>query len=172
MTPDGLATLATSILEQYVVPYVVTLVIALIAVSFAMSASKRRAESSVRYLLRAEMKTNTEISRTIVTYAQQQQTSEATVQPMPRYHETAYLEYRRVGLLDRLLLRGSEELIDLYLYMESVNEAGRRQEDLGFGPSAAYPNSHELRLQNLMYIENTVHNVVSPYQERLRRMKI
>jgi len=164
--------LATPLVEQYLLPYLATLFIALMAVGFALRASRSNAESSVKGLLRAEMRTNTEISKSLIVYAQQQQTSAATVQPMPRYHETAYLEYRRVGLLDRLLRRASEELIDLYLYMGSVNEAGRRQEDLAFGPSAAYPQSHELRLQNLKYIEDTVHNVVGPYQERLARMKM
>jgi len=172
MTPQGFASLAAPFVEQYVLPYVATLLIALVAVSFGLWASRRRTESSVRALLRAEMKTNAEISRSVTAYAQQQLTSEASVQPMPRYQATAYLEYKRVGLLDRISRRTSEELIDLYLYVESVNEAGRRQEDLAFGPSAAYPNSHELRLQNLTYVHDTVHNVVGPYQERLARMKL
>jgi len=171
LTPQGLADLVTPLVEQYLLPYIATLLIALIAVSFALWTARKNTESSVKGLLRAEMRTNAEISKSMMVYAQQQQTSAATVQPMPRYHETAYLEYRRAGLLDRVLRRSAEELIDLYLYMGSVNEAGRRQEDLAFGPSAAYPQSHELRLQNLKYIEDTVHNVVGPYQERLARMK-
>jgi hypothetical protein len=172
MTPQGFASAAVQLAEVYVFPYVATLLVALLAVGFAMAAWRRSTESSVKATLRAEMKTNVEVSRSIMTYSRNQLTSDATVQPMPRYHETAYLEYKRVGLLDRLPRKSGAELIDVYLYIESVNEAGRRQEDLAFGPSAAYPNSRELRLQNLTYIVDVIHNVVGPYQERLARMKI
>jgi hypothetical protein len=172
MTPQDLANLAVQVSGLYVIPYVATLVVALITVSFAMSASGKRTKSLVKSILKAEIRTNIEISKSILAYSLQQLTSDATVQPMPHYHETAFLEYKRAGLLDRLPRSSAEELVNVYIYIESVNEAGRRQEDLAFGPSAAYPNSHELRIQNLTYIQDTIHNVLAPYQGRLPRMKI
>ncbi len=126
----------------------------------------------VKSVLRAEIRTNIEITKSILDYSQKQLTSEATVEPMPRYHESAYQEYKRAGLLDRLPKSSAEQLVNVYLYLESVNEAGRRQEDLAFGPSAAWPNSHELRIQNLTYIQDTLHNVLAPYQGRLPRMRL
>ena len=91
---------------------------------------------------------------------------------MPRFYESAYREYKRAGLLLKLHKNAVEEIENLYLYEDSVNEAGSRQEDLAFGPSSAYPNAHTLRLQNLQYIMDTVHNVIKPYRERVREMAL
>lgn len=172
MTPQELLSVTLRLGEEYVLPYLATLLVALVTVSFAMWASARRNAGLAKGLLRAEIRTNIEVSKSILAYSQAQLTSEATVQPMPRYRDTAYLEYKRAGLLDRLPRDSAEQLVDVYLYIESVNEAGRRQEDLAFGPSAAWPNSHELRIQNLTYIQDTIHNVLGPYQGRLPKMKI
>jgi hypothetical protein len=156
----------------YVVPNIVTLLIAFLAVGFGVSLVHRRGDYLLRSAVRAEMNTDAQISRSIREYCEKQFSSDATVQPMPRFHDSAYREYKRAGLLSKLSKGSVEELENLYLYMESVNEAGRRQEDLAYGPSAAYPNAHELRLENLTYVNDTVRNVVLPYHERLRDIKL
>jgi hypothetical protein len=112
------------------------------------------------------------VAKSLTEYAQQQMTQDATVQPMPRFYSSAFTEYKRAGLLMRLKSKAVEELENIYLYMDSVNEAGRRQEDLAFGPSSAYPNAPNLRIHNLQYILDTVHNVVVPYYERLRDIRL
>ena len=91
---------------------------------------------------------------------------------MPRYNLVAFIQYKRAGLLQKVPRKTAEELEELYLYKESVNKAGRRQEELAFGPAAAFPNAHTLRLQNLTYIRDTVHNVIGPYHDRLKYFKV
>jgi hypothetical protein len=159
-------------LWSYIFPAFVTLVIALLTVSFAFWVSHRRSEYILRSALRAEIETNVQVAKALADYAKNQVTSEATVQPMPKFYSSAYTEYKRAGLLLRLPLNAVQEIENLYLYEDSVNEAGRRQEDLAFGPSSAYPNANNLRLQNLQYIIDTVHNVIKPYRERVREMRL
>lgn len=160
------------LLTSYVLPAFITLVIAFLTVSFAFWISHRRSEYLLRAALRAEIQTNFQVAKALSDYAQNQVTAEATVQPMPRFYDSAYREYKKAGLLLKLPKTSVEEIENLYLYEDSVNEAGRRQEDLAFGPSSAYPNAQTLRLQNLQYVIDTVHNVIKPYRERVREMTL
>ena len=161
-----------STLQTYVFPYLFTLVIALVAVWFAFLLSKRAARGRARRSLRAEMKTNAKVTGLITAYADGQLSGETTVAPMPMYHTRAFLEYKRMGLLEKLPRKVVDELEQLYLNKHSVNKAGRRQEELAFGPAAAFPNAHTLRLENLTYVRDTAHNLIEPYQDRLRNTKI
>jgi len=163
---------ALDFFKTYVLAGLITLIIALLVVSFSIWSSHRRSEYLLRAALRAEIENNMQIAKALGEYARVQITSETTVQPMPRFHDAAYKEYKRAGLLTKLPPKNMEELENLYLYEESVNEAGRRQEDLAFGPSSAYPNAHSLRLQNLQYVIDTAHNVIKPYRERVREMRL
>jgi hypothetical protein len=172
LTPAGILTIALDFLRLYVVSNIITLIIALLVVSFGVWVVNRRRDFLLRAALRAEIMTNSGVSKTLVDYTQNQLGADVTVQPMPQYYDTAYNEYKRAGLLLQLRQRTIQELADLYLYQESVNEAGRRQEDLAYGPSSAFPNAHSLRLQNLQYISDTVHNVVIPYFDRLRDIQL
>ncbi len=172
MDPQTFFSAVVDFLRTYVLSGFVTLIIALVVVTFAIWAVSRRTNYLLRSALRAELQTNALLAKDLLTYAQNQITSDATVQPMPRFQDTAYTEYKRAGLLLKLKGDSEEEILNLYLYMESVNEAGRRQEDLAFGPSSTYPNSRSLRLQNLQYILDTIHNVVNPYYERIRDIKL
>ena len=172
MDPLSIVSEALDFLKTYVLSGFITLIIALLAVSFAIWVVRRRGDYLLRSALRAELHTNSNLAKSLAAYAQNQITSESTVQPMPLFQDSAYNEYKRAGLLLKLRGRSEEELLNLYLYMESVNEAGRRQEDLAFGPSSAYPNSRNLRIQNLQYILDTINNVVNPYYERLRDVRL
>ena len=119
-----------------------------------------------------ELRTNARITKDIVTYADGQLSGETSVAPMPRYQTLAFLEYKRLGLYRRLTPKIFEELEALYLSKDSVNEAGRRQEELAFGPAAAFPNAHTLRLENLTYLRDTAHNVIEPYLDRLKATRV
>ncbi len=105
-------------------------------------------------------------------YADAQLSGDTSVAPMPRYKTHAFMAYKRQGLLEKLPQKITEELEELYLNKESVNKAGRRQEELAFGPAAAFPNAHTLRLENLTYVRDTAHNVVEPYQDRLKEARL
>jgi len=168
LTPDGIISAAIDFLRVYVVSNVITLLIAFLSVAFGIWAVNRRRDFHLKAALRAEVIANRGVSKSLVEYVNQQIGSETTVQPMPRYYNAAYTEYKRAGLTIRLKEKIAEELANLYLYQDSVNEAGSRQEDLAYGPSSAFPNSSSLRIQNLQYISDTVHNVIVPYFDRLR----
>lgn len=155
-------------LQTYVFPYLFTLVIAFLSVWLAFSISARNGRRKVRNALRAELKTNAIVTRKIMDYADSQLSGDTSIAPMPRYSRHAYMEYKRHGLVAKLPQKIREEMESLYLNKESVNKAGRRQEELAFGPAAAFPNAHTLRLENLTFVRDTAHNVIEPYQDRLR----
>ncbi len=159
-------------LETYVIPYVIVLAIAFLTVAFAFDLNERNQKYKARRALALEVRTNAKVTTSIVNYADSQLSGEASVQPMPRYESQAFLEYKKLGLLRRLPLKIIDEIESLYLSIESVNEAGRRQEELAFGPAAAFPNAHTLRLENLTYLRDTAHNVIEPYLDRLKATKI
>ena len=159
-------------LQTYVLPYLFTLVIAFLSVWLAFALSGRRARAKARRSVRAEMRTNARVSRQILAYADGQLSGETSVAPMPRYRTHAFTEYKKMGLLEKVPCKIAEELEQLYLSEDSVNKAGRRQEELAFGPAAAYPNANTLRLENLTYARDTAHNVVEPYQDRLKDARL
>ena len=163
---------STTFLQIYVLPYLVILAIAFICIWFAFALSSRNARARARRSLAVELRTNARITKDIVTYADGQLSGETSVAPMPRYQTLAFLEYKRLGLYRRLTPKIFEELEALYLSKDSVNEAGRRQEELAFGPAAAFPNAHTLRLENLTYLRDTAHNVIEPYLDRLKATRV
>jgi len=157
--------------SSYIIPYLPILVIALLTVILAYGLSGRRSRYRVRMALRAEMRSNINVTKAILTYADSQLSGQMSVSPMPRYHMRAFAAYKRIGLMEKTQPKVAEELENLYLNMESVNKAGKRQEDLAFGPAAAFPNAHTLRLENLNFARDTANNIISPYQDRLRTEK-
>ena len=159
-------------LQTYVLPYLVILAISLFSVWFAFALSRRNTRARARRALAVELRTNARITKDIVEYADSQLSGDTSVSPMVRYQTQAFLEYKRNGLFRRLPPKIYEELESLYLSKESVNEAGRRQEELAFGPAAAFPNAHTLRLENLTYIRDTAHNVIEPYLDRLKATRV
>jgi hypothetical protein len=170
-TTDQLWQLASDFVN-YILPYLVILVIAFLSIAFAFDLNDRNAKYKARRALALELRTNAKITTNIVNYADSQLTGEASVQPMPRYETQAFMEYKKLGMLRRLPPKIIDELESLYLSKESVNEAGRRQEELAFGPAAAFPNAHTLRLENLTYLRDTAHNVIEPYLDRLKATKL
>jgi hypothetical protein len=164
--------LALQFLQIYVIPYLIVLAIAFLAVAFAFNLNDRNARYKARRALSLELRTDGKITTAIVNYADGQLSGETSVQPMPRFETDAYEDYRKLGLLRRLPPKIMEELESVYLSITSVNEAGRRQEELAFGPAAAFPNAHTLRLENLTYLRDTAHNVVEPYLDRLKATKV
>ena len=165
---DQIAQTVSSFSQTYVIPYIPILVITLIVVWVAFSLTTRRQNYRVRAALRAEMRSNVSITKAVVAYADAQMSGQTSVSPMPRYHMRAYYEYKKHGLAEKAQPKIAEELENLYLNMESVNKAGARQEDLAFGPAAAFPNAHTLRLENLTFARDTAHNIIGPYQDRLK----
>ena len=161
-----------STLKENVFPYLFVLVIVLVAVWFAFLLSKRSARGRAKRSFRAEMRTNAKITGLITAYADGQLSGETTVAPMPMYRTQAFMEYKTMGLLEKLPQKIADELEQLYLNKVSVNKAGRRQEELAFGPAAAFPNAHTLRLENLTYARDTAHNLIEPYQDRLRTIRV
>jgi hypothetical protein len=166
-----LGELALQFAEIYIIPNIAILAIAFLTVAFAFNLNDRNAKYKAKIALVLEIRTNARITKKIVEYADSQLSGEASVQPMPRYETNAFLDYKRLGLLRRFDPKIAEELEQLYLSKESVNEAGRRQEELAFGPAAAFPNAHTLRLENLTYLRDTAHNVIEPYLDRLKATK-
>jgi len=160
--------LAVDFLQLYVIPYLIVLAIAFLTVAFAFNLNERNQRYKSRRALALEIRTNAKVTTTIVSYADAQLSGEASVQPMPRYETGAFQDYKKLGLLRKLPPKIVDELESLYLSKLSVNEAGRRQEELAFGPAAAFPNAHTLRLENLTYLRDTAHNVIEPYLDRLK----
>jgi len=169
---DQLGQIAVQFLETYVIPYLVVLAIAFLTVAFAFDLNDRNRRYKARRALALEIRTNAKVTTAIVSYADAQLSGEASVQPMPRYETDAFRDYKRLGLLKRLPPKIVDELESLYLSKQSVNEAGRRQEELAFGPAAAFPNAHTLRLENLTYLRDTAHNVIEPYLDRLKATSV
>jgi hypothetical protein len=159
-------------LQTYVLPNLVVLAIAFVTVVFAFALSASNARRRARRALAVELRTNARITKQIVEYADGQLSGDTTVSPMLRYQTQAFLDYKKIGLTRRLPPKIFEELEALYLHKESVNEAGRRQEELAFGPAAAFPNAHTLRLENLTYLRDTAHNMIEPYLDRLKSTKV
>ncbi len=156
----------------YILPYLIILAIAFLAIAFSFNLSERNAKYKARRSLQLEIRTNAKVTQNIVAYADSQLSGEGSVQPMPRYETHAFEDYKRLGLLRNLPPKITDELESLYLSQESVNEAGRRQEELAFGPAAAFPNAHTLRLENLTYLRDTAHNVIEAYLDRLKATKL
>jgi len=169
---DQTLQLVAQFLQIYVIPYVIVLAIAFLTVVFAFNLSDRNARYKARKALAVELRTNSKVTTAIVSYADGQLSGETSVQPMPRYETQAFEDYKNLGLLRRLQPKIVEELESLYLSKVSVNEAGRRQEELAFGPAAAFPNAHTLRLENLTYLRDTAHNVIEPYLDRLKATSV
>ena len=169
---DQFGQLAAEFLQMYVLPYIIVLAIAFLSVAFAFNLNDRNMRYKARRALALEIRTNAKVTTAIVTYADGQLSGEASVQPMPRYEVEAFHEYKKLGLLRRLPPKIVDELESLYLSKQSVNEAGRRQEELAFGPAAAFPNAHTLRLENLTYLRDTAHNVIEPYHDRLKATQV
>jgi len=159
-------------LQKVVVPYLVVLAIAFLTTGFAMALQGRRRRGALKRALRAELDNNAAVTLAIVAYADQQLSGGTSIAPMPAYRVRAFLEYAGEGLLERRPKKVVEELKQVYLSMVSVNRAGRRQEDLAFGPAAAFPNAHLLRLDNLTYVRDTAHNLIEPYVDRLKDTKL
>jgi hypothetical protein len=170
-TTDQLWQLASDFVN-YILPYLIILIIAFFSIAFAFDLNDRNAKYKAKRALALELRTNAKITTNIVNYADSQLTGESSVQPMPRYETQAFMDYKKLGLLRRLSPKIIDELESLYLSKESVNEAGRRQEELAFGPAAAFPNAHTLRLENLTYLRDTAHNVIEPYLDRLKATKL
>jgi hypothetical protein len=164
---DQIAQLISSFSRTYIIPYLPVLIIALLVVWVAFDLTGRRRKNLVRAALRAEIRTNIAVTKAITAYADKQLSGQTSISPMPRYHMRAFLEYKRLGMMEKVPPKIAEELENLYLNMESVNKAGKRQEDLAFGPASAYPNAHNLRIENLTFARDTVHNIIAPYEDRL-----
>jgi len=164
--------LVAEFLQDYVLPYIIVLAIAFLTVAFAFNLNDRNARYKARKALTNEIRTNSKVTTAIVAYSDGQLSGETSVQPMPRYETQAFEEYKKLGLLRKLPPKIVDELESLYLSKLSVNEAGRRQEELAFGPAAAFPNAHTLRLENLTYLRDTAHNVIEPYLDRLKATKV
>ena len=169
---DAVVQQVINFLQFYVLPYIVVLVIAFVSIWFAFALSKRNQSWRARRALAVELRTNAKTTKRIVEYADAQLSGDTSVAPMPRYQTQAFLEYKRLALGRKIPPKILEELESLYLSKESVNEAGRRQEELAFGPAAAFPNAHTLRLENLTYLRDTAHNTIEPYLDRLKATKV
>jgi hypothetical protein len=163
---------AVDFFRTFVLPYLVVLAIAFLTAGFAVALQGRRRRGALKSALRAEIMSNVTVTQAVVAYAEAQTSGESGVAPMPTYRTMAFRRYASAGLLERLPPKIAEELEQVYLSMVSVNKAGRRQEELAFGPAAAFPNAHTLRLENLTYVRDTAHNIIDPYQDRLKDVRL
>ena len=150
----------------------VTIGIAFLTIGFVLALLGRGRRRGLKSALRAEIRSNVRVTAAIVAYADAQLSGDTSVAPMPRYRIGAFKAYADSGLLERVPKKISDELERLYLSIISVNRAGRRQEELAFGPAAAFPNAHTLRLENLTYARDNAHNIIEPYQDRLRDIRL
>ncbi|MGD1054677.1 MAG: hypothetical protein ABR867_01155 [Nitrososphaerales archaeon] len=163
---------AVDILWKVADPYLVILAIAFLTTGLAVALQGWRRKRALKGAFRAEIDNNAAVTLNIVAYADAQLSGGTSVAPMPTFRVRAFREYADAGLLERRPKKIAAELKLLYLNMVSVNKAGRRQEDLAFGPAAAFPNAHMLRLDNLTYVRDTTHNIVEPYIDRLKDIKL
>jgi len=163
---------ALDFFRTYVFPYLVVLAIAFLTTGFALVVIDRGKKLGLKGKLRAELRTNIKVTRAILNYADTQMSGGTSVAPMPTYKTRAFRGYSNAGLLEKIPPKIAEELMQIYMCMVSVNKAGVRQEELAFGPAAAFPNAHTLRLENLTYARDTAHNIIEPYQDRLRDIKL
>ena len=147
------------------------LAIALLTAGVTARIMSRGRKRGLKSALKAELRTNVQVTKAIVAYADAQLSGDTSVAPMPRYRVGAFIAFANAGLLDGLSRKIGGEIEQIYLSMMSVNKAGRRQEELAFGPAAAFPNAHTLRLENLTYARDQSHNIIEPYQDRLRDIK-
>ena len=99
--------------RNYVLTGLITLIIALLVVSFASWVAHRRTNFILRSALRSEIETNLQVAKSLVDYAQVQMSSEMTVQPMPKFYDSAFAEYKRAGLLTKLPTTSMEEQMNL-----------------------------------------------------------
>ncbi len=160
------------LLRRVIDPYLVVLAIALLTTGFAVALQGWRRRRALKRALRAELDNNAAVTLTLVAYADEQLSGSTSVAPMPTYRVRAFREYADGGMLEKIPKKIAGELKQVYLSMVSVNRAGRRQEDLAFGPAAAFPNAHTLRLDNLTYVRDTAHNLIEPYVDRLKDTKL
>jgi len=163
---------AVNYFGSYILPYLVVLAIAFMTTAFALVVIDRGRKLSLKGKLRAELRSNSKVTRAILNYADTQLSGGNSVAPMPLYITRAFRGYSNAGLLEKLHPKIAEELTQIYMCMTSVNKAGKRQEELAFGPSAAFPNAHTLRLENLTFARDTAHNIIEPYQDRLRDVRL
>jgi hypothetical protein len=171
-TYDQITQNVLNFLRTYVLPYLIVLAIAFVTAAIAVALLGRSRKRALKSALRAEIMGNITVTQAVVAYADAQLSGETSVAPMPTYKTGAFRKYADEGLLERLPAKIAEELEQVYLSMVSVNKAGRRQEELAFGPAAAFPNAHTLRLENLTYVRDTAHNVIDPYQDRLKDVRL
>ena len=169
---DTILSVAYDFLKDYVIPNAAVLAITFLTVGLAFVAQGRVRRGSLKKALKGEIKINSKVTKAIVSYADGQLSGDTSVAPMPRYRTAAFMNFVNAGLLDKVPKRIGDELQQIYLSMISVNRAGRRQEELAFGPAAAFPNAHTLRLENLTYARDTAHNIIEPYQDRLGDVKL
>lgn len=169
---DQIIQSAVDFFRTYVLPYLIVLAIAFITTGIAVALLGRSRKRALKSALRAELMSNVTVTQAIVAYADSQLSGESSVAPMPTYRTTAFRKYSNAGLLEKLPAKIAEELEQVYMSKVSVNKAGRRQEDLAFGPAAAFPNAHTLRLENLTYVRDTAHNIIDPYQDRLKDISL
>ena len=160
------------LLQTTVLSNLIVLAIAFLTTGLAVYLVGRNRRRGPKMALRAEMRWNVRVTKAIMSYADSQLSGETSVAPMPMYRLGAFLEYAKAGMLERIPVKLGEELEKIYMTMKSVNLAGRRQEELAFGPAAAFPNAHTLRLENLTYARDTAHNIIEPYQDRLRDIRL
>ena len=99
-----------SFLRTYVLPYLVVLAIALVTVWFGLSVSKSNERRKTRESLRAELRSNVVVTKSLTAYADSQLSGETSVAPMPRYRMQAFMKYKGIGLIERLPPKVGEEL--------------------------------------------------------------
>lgn len=172
LTYAQILTDVASFIRVYIFPYLVILGIAFLTTVFALAMVERNGKWALKRKLRAELRANAKVTRAIMAYADAQLAGGTSVAPMPSYYTRAFRGFSNAGLLEKIPPKIAEELQQIYMSMVSVNKAGRRQEELAFGPAAAFPNAHTLRLENLTYARDTTHNIIEPYQDRLTDIKL
>jgi hypothetical protein len=156
------------ILYQYVLPYVFLIFISLLSVLIGLWVSSSRRESRLKTALLEELKENREIAKKIDSGITENLNNMESYSPIPRFRTEAYREFRYNGLMRTLGKDVGSDISELYFYLESINEALRRQEELAFGPASIYPNAHDLRLRNISYTKDTLKNIIFPYFDKLK----
>ncbi len=155
-----------SYFTTYVLPYIPILVVLLVAVAFGNSIGERKATDMQKRALKDELITNLSQARAILEFVEKQTAGEPYVNPIPRFHRSAYEQLRNSGRL-RSLKRGvREEIETVYEAIYGVEAASDRQEELLGGAAATSPIAPEIRAQNLTYIRDTIANLVLPRLEQ------
>jgi hypothetical protein len=160
-------TMLSDFLKTYVIPYIPTIITLGVLLGIGSWLAGRGKFSRAKAAMAAEIRMNIETSKSILAYVEDQKVGDPYTTPIPRLYTSAFNNLKDQGFIFKLKRALSEDLMQIYQAIATVNQASDRQEELAVGAGATSPLAPDLRSQNLAFIHNTISNVIKPRLERL-----